>query len=136
MRYVAHEAEGLRPAKNGGTQRDYWLATARRGVAGAVEKVEGPAYPEELSYLHGWFHELNGMRPEGVNSIAPFTPPFIESWAHLMDVCPEPHEVRALVALDVEWRRMMRIEPATQEAGVKAAPPGTPWPTKKSGAVS
>ena len=65
----------------------------------AIDKLNGPPFPDALTYLYGWLLELDGARDIGMNGLKPFTYQMIESWAQLTEHDPEPHEVDALMYL-------------------------------------
>jgi hypothetical protein len=130
MAVVAHTAKMARPAKDGSSSRDHLLFRAKQGNAVAIAELAEPPYPETLEYLHGWFGKLNGMRREGMSSIAPFTSGDILAADQLFDWGIEPHEAEALVVLDGAWRAALRDD--GKKPAERAEEQPTPaWPTKK-----
>lgn len=96
---VAHEARLRELAKDGSSIREHLQAAADRGRQVAIDKLNGPAFPDALAYLYGWLLELDGARSVGMNGLESFTFQMVESWARLTDRSPEPHEVDALMYL-------------------------------------
>lgn len=133
MLAVAHDARASRPTKDGSTQRAHWQAAAQRGSRVAQQALEGPPFPESLGYLYDWFVALSAARREGLNGPAALTHQDIAAWASLMDERPAPHEVEALLLLDLTWRQAWSEQDATPEADVDPMPAPKPaWPTKST----
>lgn len=65
----------------------------------AIDKLEGPPFPEALAYLYGWLLELDSARGVGVNGLESFTYQMVDAWARTTDQHPDPHEVTALMYL-------------------------------------
>lgn len=91
--------------KEGHTGRKAWQGFVDRGPSfsryeEALAELDGPPAPSCLEYLLGWIAALHGRSGVGPSSINPLTYETIESWARLMDVCPQPHEVETLLILD------------------------------------
>lgn len=70
------------------------------------EKLEGPPFPVGLELLWQWFNELRVTRSVGVGGIEPLTYSEIDAWARLTDRKLRPHEVTALMTLDLATRRV------------------------------
>jgi len=62
-----------------------------------------PERPEVLDYLWDWFCALNLSRGAGMHGLERLTYPGIESWARLMRCDIQPHEVDALMQIDVAY---------------------------------
>lgn len=60
--------------------------------------------PEALGYLHEWLLELFGRSGVSMDGLAPLTYSTIADWARLTDRRPQPHEVKALLHLDLVMR--------------------------------
>lgn len=68
-------------------------------------KLDGPAVPDGGTYLWNWFGALQRTRQMSQHGIQAITYAEIAAWAALTDVWPLPHEVDALIDLDVAVRR-------------------------------
>jgi hypothetical protein len=90
-------------AKDGAAVGAHLAAAARRGHAGAAELLEGPEIPEALADLAEWSRELARQRQYHMSGPQPLTYQEVEAWARLTDRQPAPHEVRALMLLDLVW---------------------------------
>lgn len=107
MEYARHEALMASSVNAGGTQRAHLKKLARQQTAeGAKARaaLQPPVFPSSVGYLWAWFCELDGLRRAGATGAEPLAAVDIDAWARLMDVRPEPREVRTLVALDRVWR--------------------------------
>lgn len=106
MRYAAHDARMRQPADKEGkvSTRTALQAAARRGVASARTLLADPPFPESLDYLWGWWLELERSRTYGMHGPDPLTYQQIDAWARLTEQRPAPHEVAALLALDLVAR--------------------------------
>jgi hypothetical protein len=92
--------------------------------------LDGPEFPEPLTYLFERFNMLNGMRGEGMSGPGAFTPDFIKAADDLFDWGLQPHEVEALAQLDLTWRIAIRPDaPVTQPVKQQQ---DAPWPTRKA----
>lgn len=131
--YVAHEARTHRPASDGASTRAHLEAAAAKGNVDAMKALHGPAFPDAVAYLYRWFGELSASRPEGMAGIAPLTYAQIESWSRLTGQCPEPHEVSALLEIDLAYRVAMRGDESTSAAVAPSPTPAEAWPVKKLG---
>jgi hypothetical protein len=123
MDVVAHRAGLLREDPSHVTM---WRAAAARGNPDAAARLESPPFPESLEYLDDWFSELSSTRGAGMHSIAPVTQEQIKAWRENNDVHPEPHEVRALLALDAVFRSALAKDPA--KAATEPDAPTAPRP--------
>jgi hypothetical protein len=85
---------------------------ARRGVAEAIQALEGPEFPDALGYLWEWFLELDACRIIGMSGPQPITYMDVLSWSWLTERDIEPHEARAVLELD---RAMRNPEQETME---------------------
>jgi hypothetical protein len=89
--------------------------------------LEGPPFPDALSYLWEVFERLDMMRSSGMNGWERFTPTHIINGMRLFDWELHPHEIEAIVALD-----MATMYPdETAEQTVAAPRPDAPWPGKE-----
>jgi hypothetical protein len=88
-------------AKDGATREQHLQAAAARGSATARAALEGPEFPDALGGLWAIFSQLDAMRAVGFNGLERFTPAHIADGARLFGWQLEPHEVEALVALDL-----------------------------------
>lgn len=130
MRYVSHHAAASRPSPDGATQRAHWELSAKRGNVEAIERLNGPRFPDAVAYLHGWFCELDAGRGHDMNGPSAITYQDIEAWARLTDRQPEPHEVAALMEIDRAYRAaLMDTEPTT--TAEPKAPTADAWPTRQ-----
>jgi hypothetical protein len=78
---------------------------ARMGDPDAIARLAGPGLPDSVAYLLGWADTLAQWRTVGPHgALEGVTPQLIESWARLYDIRPLPHEVDALITLDVLMR--------------------------------
>lgn len=77
---------------------------AKRGVKRAIEKLEGPPFPDVLMYLYDWIGELYGRSGAGMAGVNPLTYGTIADWARLTGRDLQPHEVHALITLDAVLR--------------------------------
>lgn len=85
---------------------------ARMGDPECLKRLTGPEPPDSVAYLLGWADTLAQWRRVGPHgALEGFTPQLIESWARLYDISPLPHEVDALMTLDV----LMRFPDAGEE---------------------
>ena len=126
--YARWAAEGSRVAEDGAEQRAHWEVAARRGNADALARLSGPEFPEELADLWTMFATLSAMRGEGMSGPAPLTAEAIRAGDVLLGWQLHPHEVEALVQLDIVTRRAWRGESVDAEATPR---PFTAWPVKK-----
>lgn len=107
---------------------------ARRGDANAERELTGPECPEEIRYLVDWSDELRGRSGVGMDGPAPLSFPAIESWARVLRIRPEPHEIRALLMLDDVMRNP--TEPKDEDTAETTRNVETPkWPERKPGVV-
>ena len=90
----------------------------------AIEALDGPPFPEALRYLWTVFEKLDAMRSVGVNGLERFTPQHIQAGVQLFGWRLAPHEVEALVSLD-----LVTLYPGEEET----ERPGqdVPWPERK-----
>ena len=83
-------------------------ASGRNSVATALAREElegGPDLPYALSYLWVWFLQLAAGRSSGgMGGIANISFADIVAWSTLMKTSPAPHEVEALMSLDIAFR--------------------------------
>ncbi len=96
---VAHEARLRELDKNGNSVREHFQKAIDMGREEYVAKLEGPPFPDALTYLYGWLLELDSARDVGMNGLKPFTYQQIDAWSRMTDRHPEPHEVAALLYL-------------------------------------
>lgn len=89
---------------NGKTVRWHLRVLANRGDAGSRAQLEGPPVPEGLAYLWDWFWELDAGRAEGFTGPAAFSYQELDAWARLTGRQPSPHEVQALMSIDLAVR--------------------------------
>jgi hypothetical protein len=101
---VRHESRLRVVGKDGKPARAHLEHAARRGHPAAVAALDGPPLPESLLYLYEWSVELDEARGYDMNGPRPVSYPDVQAWAQLTDRRPAPHEIRALLALDVVWR--------------------------------
>lgn len=76
-----------------------------------------------MEYLLDWFRELEAFRDVGEMGLKPLAP-MIATWASLMDRCPTPLEVEALIALDGATRFPESGEEPTETEKPKRQFPG------------
>lgn len=92
------------PQADGVAYRKHLQVAAKRGLESAIKKLEGPDVPYALLYLWEYFAELDMARGEGFNGAAPLTYATIDAWSRLLDHKVQPHEVQALLSLDLAFR--------------------------------
>jgi hypothetical protein len=83
--------------------RAHLEASARRGGPGSEDaraQLDVPPCPEEMEHLVAWTYELAGRSGEGFSGFARVSHREIATFAQLMDLDLEPHEVEALRRLD------------------------------------
>jgi hypothetical protein len=68
------------------------------------EALAGPEIPEPVAYLWEWFAELNAARRWSQVGPEPIGYAELAAWAALTDRHPLPHEVEALMTLDLVTR--------------------------------
>jgi len=90
-----------KPADNGHSQRANLQALADLGNLTAIAALDGPPMPAALEYLHAWHGELARARRITEHGPAPLTYQDLLAWSLLTAQDPEPHEVEALMALDL-----------------------------------
>lgn len=71
-------------------------------------ELDGPPIPPAALYLWRWFCELERTRQLGEHGVQAMTYTEIAAWARLTERTPYPHEVDALLALDVAVRLAMQ----------------------------
>lgn len=98
----------FRTEKSGANRRASLEASARHGNPEAIAALVEPEFPDAIEYIWDDFMELNGMRSEGMNGVAGFTPEMIAAWLHIFDHHREPHELKALFEVDSAFRDGMR----------------------------
>lgn len=101
---VRHEARLAEKQKDGKPYRLHLERAAAQGVDRAVRALEGPPMPEALQYLHNWLYELHGRSGVDLGGLSPLTYGTIAAWAQLTDRAPQPHDVQALLMLDLILR--------------------------------
>jgi hypothetical protein len=106
MDYAAHVTTLQQPDDKGFAQRAHLLGLVRMGKATEAQReiLEGPPFPEALSYLWEWHQELARTRSVGMAGVEPLTYLTIDAWARLTDRQPLPDEVDALLQLDAVTR--------------------------------
>ena len=96
---MAHNARLDKKQEDGSTLREHYEAAHRRGRLRDPERLLfGPEPPSELRYLLGWWRELGWGLGQSV------TWADVDAWARLTDRKPYPHEVRALVQMELARR--------------------------------
>jgi hypothetical protein len=101
MAFMAHHARLDALAKDGASNRSHLESAARRGVASAIQALEGPDYPHSVHYLREWVTELHGQSGHtSVGTLVPLTFTTVDAWARMTGNRPAPHEVVALLELD------------------------------------
>lgn len=87
-----------------GTAYREHLENAVRNGRKPQSVLDGPALPREVAYLWEWFGELECTRSANEVGLMPITYSEILAWSKLMDRNVRPHEVEALLMLDVTMR--------------------------------
>jgi hypothetical protein len=100
------------PLKDGTTAGQHLEGLAARGHKKALEKLEGPTFPEALEYLWDWFQDLDSSRHTTPEGPEPLTYQEILAWAQLTGSRTTPEEVRALRLLDKAY---LNPPPETKE---------------------
>jgi hypothetical protein len=77
-------------------------------------KLEGPEMPEEVAYLWDYLLELDRARRYGFNGPEGLTYVDLDAWCRLTDRVLEPHEVEALMMLDMALRAPPTEEEITE----------------------
>ena len=127
MDYARHHAELSSRTGDGTDMRAYLEASAQRGNADALRRLEGPDFPDSLEYLWLWALELHGRSGVGMAGLAPLTYTTVRDWSLLTGNRPDPIEVSALMQLD----SALRVPDSKPDA---SDPKPTPkWPEKKHG---
>lgn len=62
---------------------------------------DGPGLPDTLSYLWAWFMELDATRQYTQIGMSALSFTDVRNWADLTQRKPRPHEVDALMRLDI-----------------------------------
>lgn len=101
LEYARHDAKLREVQKDGSTRQQHLEVAARRGNTTAIAALAGPAFPEALEGLWDMFQRLHAMRAVGFNGPERFTPSHIADADRLFGWHLAPHEVEALVALDL-----------------------------------
>ena len=86
---------------DGTTRRAHLEAAAAKGNPKALAALAGPPFPDLLAGLWDIFERLDAMRAVGFNGLERFTPAHIRDGDTLFGWGLAPHEVEALVALDL-----------------------------------
>lgn len=73
-------------------------------VVKARTDLDGPPAPLALDYLLAWSWELYGRSGVSMDGLATLTFTTIRDWAILTDRDVEPHEVQALLLIDLTRR--------------------------------
>lgn len=73
---------------------------ARKGNAGAIERLTPPDYPAAVEYLREWVMQLHGRSGVGMGGLSPLSYTTIADWSRLKRVDVLPHEVEAVIILD------------------------------------
>ena len=102
--HVKHEARLNEKQDDGSTYRSHLEAAVRQGRKGYAKKLQGPEVPAELTYLLGWFNELEWGRRVGQFGKEGFSWLDIKAWSELTGRRVAPQEVMALMRLDVASR--------------------------------
>jgi hypothetical protein len=127
--FARHEAQLRERTDDGTTRRAYLEAAARRGSETAQAALDGPAFPYALAPLWAVFERLDMMRAAGMNGPERLTPSHIRDASLLFGWRLQPHEVDALVALD-----LATLHPHTTAAAPSTEPPRAvvpAWPERK-----
>ena len=131
MAYVRHESRLDRRDDMGVSLRATLELRASQGSEQAVADLAPPEFPESLTYLLGWAHEVVGRSGVGMSGMAPLSWSTLEAWAKLTDRTPTPDECDALMALDAAFRNPE--EPEVRESPTEPQPAVIkPWPSPKS----
>jgi hypothetical protein len=114
MVYAAHVATMSTPDEKGNAQREHIRGLVRMGKATDDHRrlLAGPLFPESLAYLWEWHLELARARTVGMNGPDPLTYQAIDAWARLTGREPWPHEVAALLSLDLVSRHPEAVRDA------------------------
>jgi hypothetical protein len=95
-----------------------------------VAALSPPPFPEALAYLWDVFERLDAMRRVGFNGLERLAPADVQAGLELFHVKLDPHEVEALVLVDLAM-----LHPDLERTGeVSKTPPSqdTPWPEPKA----
>lgn len=88
---------------DGHTWGEHLAALVERGKRSRAE-LDGPPIPPEGEYLWRWYCELERTRQMAAHAVQAMTYTEIAAWAALTDCWPLPHEVDALLTLDLATR--------------------------------
>jgi hypothetical protein len=119
---VAQQARLDRPQRDGTVPRQHLLGLVKRWkdatdpvqVARRAQweaELDGPPVPPALAYLLEWLDELYGRSGATMDGLAPLSYSTMQAWAALTGRHPLPHEVQALMLLD-----LVRRNPPPEEA--------------------
>lgn len=89
---------------DGSSQREHLEKLAQKGHKTAIEKLDGPGLPYALTYLWVWFLQVSAGRASSEGGLSGISYQDILAWSTLMDTSPVPHEVDALMQVDVAYR--------------------------------
>jgi len=107
-------------------EHEFWLSCpinkdsslSRRDHLEHVEKttgrrpldLDGPDFPDLLSYIWAWFLELHGTRQQGMGGPLAITFTEIKGWSELTQIEILPEEVELLKRLDKKYLEVIGKE--------------------------
>lgn len=119
----------MQAGPDGSSQRDTWEYAAARGSEAARAKLDGPEFPEPLTYLWLWGMELFGKSGAGAAGFNGLTYTTIKHWSWATGQYPEPREVRALMRIDSALRHPDTARDDDEPVEARVDPP---WPERKT----
>lgn len=129
---MRHATRLDRPDTNGVTLRATLELRASQGSRQAVADLTPPDYPESLTYLLGWSHELVGRSGVGMDGAAPLSWSTLDAWSRLTGRVIDSNDCDALMLLDHAFRHPEEPEskaPVDVKEPVQAVI--RPWPSRK-----
>ena len=99
--FARHEALLRATGEDRATQRAHLEAAAAKGNATAAAALVPPPFPEALAYLWDIFDRLDALRRVGMNGLERLNASDLWAALHLFEWPLAPHEVDALMRLDL-----------------------------------
>lgn len=100
--------------QDGASLRDH-LNVAFNATGIKPEQLDVPELPESVAYIWGWFCDLNRTRTSNGYGANCLTYTEIKDWMYVTDIHLEPFELRAIMAIDVEYMNQSAKEASKKE---------------------